>query len=80
MADHYLKSIELLDEAADVRVELDALYAENPAPTANMIRRPADVQEKIGNLQARHRTLLKRAEIHSNLALVQATFEKTIAL
>ncbi|WP_408898656.1 hypothetical protein ACJ5H2_05985 [Nocardioides sp. R1-1] len=71
MADHYLKSVELLDEAEALRVELDALYDEP---------RKWDVQEQIGAKRAHLRDVLKRAEIHSNLAVAQATFERTVGL
>jgi hypothetical protein len=61
MADHYLRSIELLDEVAEIRRELTDLYLAGR-------RDPSGVAE----LHSRLGVCLKTAAIHAQLAEVQA--------
>lgn len=62
MADHYLKTLDLLDEVDDIETDLRDLYA---APYAR--NRPAMAAE----LNRRFRASVKAAEIHATLAAAQ---------
>lgn len=80
MADHYLKSLELLDELDDIRSELRRLYAEPkmPAGRPGLPRlRPPHVQRMISDLQDRKGIVLKTAEIHALLAIRQQLQDKS---
>ncbi len=65
MADHYAQSVELLDEADALQAELEQ---------TGFSRR-----DVVADLNRRHRSALKRAEIHAHLAVAQATFENRLA-
>lgn len=70
MADHYRKTVDLLDEVEGIEQEIRSLYGNGIEPRKDVA----------ADLHRRHRSALKRAEIHAQLALVQASFEKSVGL
>jgi len=72
MADHYLKSLEYLDELAQVRNQLAELYSVPQVPTPMGLRRPESVQRQINALNPKVGQLLKLADIHATLSVRQA--------
>jgi hypothetical protein len=80
MADHYLKSIELLDELDTIRSEIARLYAE-PVPSApgpNGWVRPPGVRKQLATLHSRQGIVLKLAEIHASLSVRQALLDQAL--
>lgn len=69
MADHYLRSIEHLEELADLRQELREAYA---APRQDRSR-IADLHQSIG-------CAIKLADVHANLAVRQELQEIATSL
>lgn len=70
MADHYLKTLELLDDVAAVRA---AIALEHDKPAEERDRR------RLGRLHADYGMLLKIAEVHALLA-VRAEVEHVASL
>jgi hypothetical protein len=67
MADHYRKTIDLLVEVDELETKLDQAYAERAHPAIT-----GDLQGQIGRR-------LKRAQIHSNLAMAQAQYDRPVS-
>jgi len=75
MADHYRKSVEILEEVSDVRAELAKLYEEPFLPTPDGWRRPPHVHKRIVTLQQKLGHLLKLGDIHATLSVRQAVMD-----
>lgn len=72
MADHYSKTIELLQDLDDARADLAKLLRTPKSVTGpNGPLRPTPVQSQIEATRHAIRDLMKLAEIHSNLAVRQ---------
>lgn len=67
MTDHYRKTVDLLLEVDALETKLDQAYAERAHPAIT-----GDLQGQIGRR-------LKRAQIHSNLAMAQAAYDRPIS-
>lgn len=72
MADHYLKSVELLQEIDDARDELRMLLRTPKSVNGpHGPIRPAPVQSQIDGVRNTIRELLKLADIHATLSVRQ---------
>ncbi len=73
MTNHYQKTVELLDEIASLETELATQYRQqrlgHPGSHANRI---ADLHQRLGRL-------LKKAAVHSQLAIAQAYYDQPIS-
>lgn len=68
MADHYRKTVELLEDVDDLAVELLEAYKSHAG------------RETVGDIHAALSRALKKADIHAKLAIAQAMFEQGIRL
>lgn len=70
MADHYLRSVELLDEAAQARKELRDVVNEPPPPVPDGAL-ATQRQRKLERLSSTSSTCIKAAHVHALLSIAQ---------